>query len=529
MRQLSLLSLLYLVPLISLVFFPLKRFIIFGSVHSFFGRIEWLFSFLRDGLLAPFLFGYLVYTIADFFIKKEAVFPLYDLLYIILIDLSIWNYFYRRHRVRGFLVLIVTNPLLKPSEFFKLYFASISGLPGHFPAAPERFELPINYLKGSGKTIWAIVPGFIATGIAARLVIRASKWKGGDFCKVAGEKVSPVWGAKLIELAGGDIDVKGLENLKNVSGRSVFVCNHKSFMDFAVVPLVIGLANIDRSEPFRPRYMAARNHFYDNKFLYRVVGMGKAMEEMGTVFVDRRSAKEPARNAVDRASEAILSDGVDIVMFPQGTRAHGNIDLRGERLDAGYYTTGTEERLMRERGHLKKGAAYLAVGAAEALSKRGIPLNIVPIGLKGTGIMAPRKRLRIQKGIALKVIFGRPYTLTAENLGSLENSVENIFVKIDEMLKEILSINAELKKRLAVDVRRIMQEGGMEKFFEAMSAWRADQDLLFSVVDCIYSSPVKKRGPFLRRLHQLLVQADTPMEEILAFKKIVVHEMIKGR
>lgn len=546
------LIIIYLIPALSLLLYPLKKPIEFGRVHSFFGCIEWFLSFFRDGILAAVLLGYTIYmlvmawgTLFTSAAQGDGWAHIQPIVYPVFAALSVWSFINRRRRIRKFLGFVAGGFLMEPGEFFRLYFASISGLPGHFPEKPRgKLKLPLDYSCGDRKiSIWPIIPGIAYTGIIARLVIRASKWKNFGCGEDMGYLLTTIWAAKVLQLAGARLDVEGADHLKNVSGRSIFVCNHKSFLDFAVVPLAIGLVNVERKEPFRARYMAARDHFYDNQFLYRVVGMGRAMEKMGTIFVDRKSKKKRAVGAVDDAVKAMTSGGVDVVMYPQGTRAYGNVDAGGKRIDAGYYTTGSADHLVKERGHIKKGAAYLAVDAAAILAGSGNPLNVIPVGVKGTGVVAPRGRLRVQRGMSLKIIFGSPLTLSPADMEGLARSspgssgylelrksmVEGVFAKIDEMLKNILGIHQELRKRLVFDTGRVMNKEGVGRFFEALEAWRSDQDLIFSVLDCIYSSPARMWASFLRQLCQMLAETDTPREAILAFKKIVVREMIMNR
>jgi 1-acyl-sn-glycerol-3-phosphate acyltransferase len=362
------------------------------------------------------------------------------------------------------------------------------------------------------------------------MVVRASKWRGAQFCSRVADAVSAIWGARVVQLASAGLSVEGLQKLNSVSGRTIFVCNHKSFVDFAIIPVALGLINLERKIGFKLRFMAARDHFFDNQFLYRIVGIGKAMEKVGTIFVDRKSKNKKATEAVSEAAASMIEEGLDIVMYPQGTRAFGNKDKRGQRLDAGYYTTGSERNLLKNRGHLKKGVAYLAADVAASLAKRGQELNIVPIGLVGTGTIVPRGKIRIQKGVAMKVIIGDPIVVGPQACeGDRAELVESLLDMIDARLKEVLRIHEGLKKRLLLDVRGMMREGDIDRFLEALRAWRDDEDLIFSIIDCIYSLPAKLWRSYFRRLANLLGEMDTSREKLIEFKGIVVAEMVKHR
>lgn len=530
---------LYLIPIISLPVYSLKKHIQYSSVHAFFGRIEWFFSIYRDLFIPPFLIIYAVYL---FFDSGLTVYPF---LYILFAGLSIWNYFHRRGRIRILMEFIIGDFLLEPVEFFRYYFSAVSGLPGHLPERPSKVvTLPIDCRDKKSRVIFRpFIPGLITTGILARLVVRASKWKGSVFSGKVAESAAAIWGARVVQLTRSRLDVEGMEFLTNVKGRAIFVANHKSFIDFTLIPLIIRLANLKREKPFKCRFMAAREHFRDNIFLYHIIGMGKALEKIGTVFVDRSSKLKRATDAVSEAAGKMVEDGVDIALYPQGTRAYGNKTSDGRRMDAGYYTTGSPDKLINERGHMKKGAAYLAVDVAIMQAKSGSSLSVVPIGLEATGTVVPRGKVRVQTGVNMKVSFGHPITLSSDNLGELMKVkrgtpeynemrgllVESVFEKMDESLKAVLRIHERLNKRLLIDIREMMRDDMIDKFLEALKAWRDDEDLIFSTIDCIYSLPARLWSSHLNRLAQLIVETDTSRDKILEFKKIVVEEMVKFR
>lgn len=541
---LLILAAIYLAPILSIIFYPLKRYIEFGWEHYLFGHLEWALSFFRDIALAGLMVVFLIHRLVLFLGYKES-FPLWYLALLVFIGISVWNFFHRRRRVRALIDRVVNDPIPEPKEFYRLYYASISLLPGHLPISLRtKLKLPLNYAKGKGRlSYWPILPGVMNTASAARLVLRARKWKGADYCSKFADKISAIWGARLVSLTRANFDVKGIENLAAVNGRAIFVSNHKSYIDFVLLPIILGLVNQNRDATFRPKYMAARDHFYDNPFLYWVLGIGRALDALGTVFVDRRSKKERSTKAVDHAVQAIVEEGVDIMIYPQGTRAFGNTDANGQRLDGGYYTTGSIEQLSHDRGHLRKGAAYLAVDSARLLAPQNILLNIVPIGLIGTGLVVPRGEVRLQKSVSIKAVIGRPIVLSVDEIGEInrysvdsevygavrKRLVDSVHIRIDEVFKKLLNINGELTKRLLVDIRRVMSEDEINKFLESIEAWRTDEDLIFSVIDCIYSLPAKQWASNLRRFHQLLGDTSMSRENILAFKKNVVSEITRNK
>lgn len=519
----------YIFPAASLIFFPLKHFIIFGKFHTFVGRIEWRLSIVRDYILSPLL-------------AAAAVYHRQPLL-LIFVALSIWAMLYRRSRKGNLISFVINNNAFDSDCFFALYFATISNMPGVLPVSPpKKLERSLDF-TGSKFTpsIWPILRGIFYTAALAKLVVRAAKLYNKDVCRDLGDKVAMVWGVKVLKLIQGSLKIEGEENLKSISGSTIFVSEHKSFLDFLLLPMAIGLSNINRVHPFRARYVAAKDHFYDNKFLYHIIGLGRAMEKLGTVFVDRKNKTRLATAAVTEATGAIVKDGIDIVMFPQGTRARASTDLNGNRMPVGYYTTGKKENLLKERGHLKKGAAYMALDAVCELGKSKRALNIVPVGLWGVGVTAPKGALKIKRGVQLKVNFGKPVRLQASDYEGLMNmqmgspayfaakrgAAESLHIKIDDMLKETGAIKSLLRKRLMIDTRRFLKGEDIERTVEALGVWGADEDLIFSIIDCIYAAPAKKWEPFLRQLCHMITETDRSKEEFINFKKVVVDSIKK--
>lgn len=458
--------------------------------------------------------------------------------------LSVWDLLMRRKKKLLFLDYISGTGPISLRDFFRIYLAFISNLPVKRPGLVRPLSAPINFSGDPGKkSILPVIKGIADTIFFTRLVMLAAKYRDKAICRRIADILATIWGARLIERSRATFNIQGLDNLNNVSGRSLFVANHKSFSDFFVVPMSIGFANMKRKQAFAPRYMAARDHFRDNFFLYRILGIGRTLEKIGTVFVDRKARREKPTDAVNTAVRAIVDENVDIVMFPQGTRAHGSLDALGRRLNLGYYTTGSKEKLLLPLGHMKKGAAYLALEAAKELTARGEWFNIIPLGLIGTGVLCPRGKIMMQKGVDIKVVVGRPLTIQMREkdgelihiIGGMEfegqkkEAVKKILAYIDNELKNISKIHPELLRQALLEFRKIFDPLEVEKFLEAISAWRSDENLIYSVIDCIFSTPASKWEHLLRRFYQLLVDADTPREELLNFKATVIEEMFKGR
>jgi 1-acyl-sn-glycerol-3-phosphate acyltransferase len=153
-----------------------------------------------------------------------------------------------------------------------------------------------------------------------------------------------------VRAAGIKIEIDGFENIP--AGRScIFMCNHVSNLDPPVLlPLLPG-----------------RSSVLLKKELMNIPILGRAMRMADFVPVERGSRRDAAKASVDAAVKALKS-GLNIVVFPEGTRS------RDGRLSA-----------------FKKGPFFLA-------QETGAP--IVPIAISGTQTMMHKGSAAIVPGLA---------------------------------------------------------------------------------------------------------------------------------
>ena len=153
-----------------------------------------------------------------------------------------------------------------------------------------------------------------------------------------------------VKAAGIRVQVYGVEHVP-MDRPCVFLCNHVSNLDPPVLlPALPGQCSV-----------------LLKKELMSIPILGYAMRMAKFVPVERGSRREAARESVDAAAAA-LADGLNIVIFPEGTRSPNG-------------------RL----GRFKKGPFYLAV-------QTGAP--IVPVVLTGTASMMPKGTVKITPGLA---------------------------------------------------------------------------------------------------------------------------------
>ncbi len=153
-----------------------------------------------------------------------------------------------------------------------------------------------------------------------------------------------------VRAAGIRVEVTGTEHVP-VGRPCVYLCNHVSNLDPPVVlPALPGQCSV-----------------LLKKELMRIPILGYAMRMVKFVPVERGSRQAAARESVEAAAAA-LRDGLNILIFPEGTRS-------------------ADGRLAR----FKKGPFYLA-------AQTGAP--IVPVVLTGTAAMMPKGTLKITPGVA---------------------------------------------------------------------------------------------------------------------------------
>jgi 1-acyl-sn-glycerol-3-phosphate acyltransferase len=181
----------------------------------------------------------------------------------------------------------------------------------------------------------------------------------------------------------------GRERLAGLKGPVILVANHGSHMDTPVI-----LSALPRRLRKRTAVAAAADYFYRNKLVAALVSLA-----FNTVPIERRGGgMTKGGGHLDK----LLDQGWNLLLYPEGTRKHGE---------------GT--------GRVRRGAAVLA--AAHNLS-------IVPIRVTGTrdamppGRMWP-KRLRgklLSRRHRIEVSFGEPIRPT-EDATALIERVQRFF------------------------------------------------------------------------------------------------------
>lgn len=176
------------------------------------------------------------------------------------------------------------------------------------------------------------------------------------------------------------LDVRGLENIRNLKGPLIFVANHNSHADTAAILRVLP-NHLKR----RLVIAAAEDYFYKNKLL-----AGCVSSLLNTFPFDRHDVRKSLAD-----SKRLLEAGNSLLIYPEGSR-----DQR--------------------KKNFKRGFAILAAECN---------LPVVPIFISGTAEMLPKGRL-FPKPSKVVLAFGQPMYITK---GATKTSVATIEHTIFEM------------------------------------------------------------------------------------------------
>lgn len=144
------------------------------------------------------------------------------------------------------------------------------------------------------------------------------------------ERIPHAWSVMTFAALGVKVRVKGAEHLK---GPAVFVLNHQSLLDVALVPYIL------------PREIL----YVVKKELQSVPIFGPAVCKMGAIAVDRRNTAAAVKSIKEGLAQ--MPGSYSVMVFPEGTRS---LDGRV--------------------GAFKKGFAHIA-----SVGK----LPVIPIGIAG--------------------------------------------------------------------------------------------------------------------------------------------------
>ncbi|GEM_PF-5617369 len=464
-------------------------------------RVEWMLSVWRDfvGLIAWSLFG--VATIFSWcgIISWPCAAPL-RWLWPLPIALSLWaRADVQRHRV-ALLWWLGEFPTMSPQDFFGAYFAGFGVRPMSLAMPPQYFlQWPCIDFRTRGRPwqgSWPLWHYLFSTIFIASLILQTARDKHlRPHVRHIFDALQLQWGARILQLGHLALTIEGVEHLQTLDDIALFCGTHTSLLDMIALPIATGLVVPSQRGAFHVRFMAAADHFRDNWLLFSLLKIGRAMQAAEMIFVHRHGEPLQRQRAITQAVRQLVESGVDLSIYPQGTRAPGRCDAHGVRVEPGYFTTGGKRRLVRVGGHLKTGAARIALATARALALQQPPRHVscVPVALLGGGIAVPRETFRLQTETLLTLRIGAPLRVPV-TAGDDESAVAHFHAQLDAALQSTHGITQRL-------IEWVRAEPSLQKIScDALAEWMHENSEVVATVDCLYQLPSAVQPALLQRL-----------------------------
>ncbi len=443
-----------------------------------------------------------------------------------------------------------SNPCMSPEAFFEWFYQLLGPIPYKLPDPHSQAVVdPTGVDFGEGTLTMQshrlVFKGLLDTAHLAHICLRNLKYLGPESAREIFDCMASMWGKRTLQLFHASFRVEGVEILEQLEGRIVLSFNHKSHMDFVMIFFALSGIRLPSGRGIRPRFITAKDHFVDNFVVYELLGIGRLIETVDMVFIERRKSGK-GLDTLSQAARFVAEKPIDIAIFPQGTRAVPHRDRSGERMDAGYFTTFSPRGAHDDTGHIKKGLAFLAVDAARTLRGKGeeTPLHIVNIGIEGTASMVGKGASSAQTRVPVVVRVGEVIHVAAEDVKGLEKPrntagtpgearymelVEQIYHRTDRALIEVSRIREKLGARFLSDLRGDLQLAPerIERVRMALEAPEGVPEDVYKALDRLYACPVKNWDPCLLELARLL-EAGGPAEGFKAFRGKVTQTLLEN-
>lgn len=441
------------------------------------------------------------------------------------------------------------NPEVHPQVFFERYQLQLAfgGVSIRDLSGRDLIPGPVcDFRKGQRarlkKAVW--FRGLIDTGYLSHMGLRVLKALGQEYLCEVFDPLASLWGKRILQWGESAFRLENTEALKGLTGHNILIFNHKSSLDFVLSYFALTHLKFENRR-FKPRFLLAKDHFKDNKFMHTVLGMGLVSDAVGMVFLERKDQQKSFQN-LKQAAEAIVVNSIDLAVYPQGTRSKPNFDRSGKRRDSGYYTTVNQHDLKSNLSHLKKGTAYLVLDTLQEIHKRGERenLNLIFVGVKGAGQALPKGSLDFQTETEIAFSVGPVVTLKAEPIlkdwGFDENLPEEELCQrrkefalgmnqlIDQNLSGILGIHSYLSQRYLTELKGQFRfdDGKIEEVSLCLKNLGAGHTVVYQILDRIYCLPVKRWNGYLSELSQLLLER-TSEERLQMLLEEVSEELLK--
>ncbi|MBX7147879.1 1-acyl-sn-glycerol-3-phosphate acyltransferase [bacterium] len=523
--------------------------LIFLKANQTLGSFEYYLISLRNPLFGLFFFFLLTLECYNAIFHK----PLSPLCILASIFFLMLNAYSKNRHIGVSLKMaefLRTNPHVHPSVFFKTTHLQLGPFELPMPSSNE-IELvnpaSVSFKKHdrSQQSYTLLIPTIIDTGFLAHTSLRALKHVGRDFARDVFDCMASMWGKRILDLFSASLTTTGAEQLADLPGKILLIFNHKSQLDFVLTFFCLSHVRRLSGRNFRPRFITAKDQFVDNPFVYNTLGVGRLIESVDMVFIERKKQKESIKN-LQQAAQFLAEKDIEIAIYPQGTRPEGNVDRSGKRRDAGYYTTFSRSSMHADDGHLKKGTAYLACDTLIELAKRNRDekLHLVFIGIRGTATVMAKQSLKLQTEVDIEYEVGKPITFDAsvgEQIqkpdGKPQNQseerylelLEHIHHRIDKHLADCLHINENLKHRYLLDLQGTLRftQDKLDWVERNLDSMAVKTNLAYQILDRIYALPPQHWNSKLDIFAQFLMKEE-PLDRFKKFREEVSVEILRN-
>lgn len=194
-----------------------------------------------------------------------------------------------------------------------------------------------------------------------------------------------------VEKSGGKIFIDGMENINKAEGPVVFVSNHMSNLETFIFPCIIA--------PVKEVTYVVKESLVSNPIF------GPVMRSRNPIAVSRKNSRQDLINVLNQGKD-ILTSGISIILFPEGTR---QAEFSPEKFNS------------------------LGIKLAK---EAGVP--VIPIAIK-TDFFSTGKLIKDMGPIRRKqpvcISFGEPITIQGNGKAEHKQVVDFIMNKINEFKK----------------------------------------------------------------------------------------------
>lgn len=441
-------------------------------------------------------------------------------------------FFSRRKTARQLQLLAELGQLqtVNPQSFF----LALQETYGPWPVVQylEKVQHPAEFdfraaRKVSRVCIWW--KSLLATFRVTHLIALQRKHVGKQDLQSVVAALAVLWSLYVLRLSRVQLRVQGLESLTSFSKAEhrIWCFQHQSIYDFVLAPLMCYFArSADGRLAELPCFLMAKDHFSDNFFLKRVLGIGRVAEILGMIFVERKvKSAITAERAVEQAVDCLWEKRA-LGIFPQGTRAWPQYDVKGNVLGASFFVVGSKQRMQYPLSHLKSGVAKMVLGclkrAQHDFSQTSVLL--LPVVFAGAAKLMPRHSLSMKTGETVELRFGEACVFNQTMLRSSDQEIiSDILRKLKRAFINTLNLEAELERRFFEFVGKQSDGNKHEAVLLAFKAARGKDPTLYMVLDAIYTCKAHHWPAMQAQLVENIIDVASHDELIGLYQDVVKH------